>query len=256
MLKLSVSAIGTFEKCPKKYFFNYIDKPKIIKQKHNFTEFGSCAHQILENFHNFILENPDSSQDDWPLIMKESFISGVKQFDINLLSSETWSPKGMVPGIKLLKDIMQTYLDKIRDEGMPEVVGIETSYLFKINENASIRGYIDRIDRISDGVYRVVDYKTSKSEKYLTNFQLLVYAEAVKRMFSDVKRIEASYMMLKHDCREVVWSFTDIDYKDCNKKLEKRSFEIINEKKWIKKPSMLCQWCDFKSICQDSWSED
>ena len=28
-----------------------------------------------------------------------------------------------------------------------------------------------------------------------------------------------------------------------------------NETKWIKNPTMLCNWCDYRQICQDSWSE-
>ena len=68
--------------------------------------------------------------------------------------------------------------------------------------------------------------------------------------------VHGSYNMLKHGCKLVSWKFTDMDYKDCKKTLEKRSFQIEKEKVWVKKPSMLCQWCDFKSICQDSWSEE
>ena len=232
MLKLSVSSIGTFEKCPKKYYFNYIEKPNIIRQKHDFTEFGSCAHQILENFHNYILDNPHSKESEWPGIMKKSFVDGVKKFDINLLSLDTWAPDGSMPGIKLVRKIMQDYLNKLREDGMPNVVGIETAYKFEIKEGAYIRGYIDRIDKIDDETYHVVDYKTSKSLKYLTNFQLLVYAEAVRKMFPDAKTVHGSYNMLKHGCKLVSWKFTDMDYKDCVKKLWKKEVFKLKKKKF------------------------
>ena len=48
MLKLSVSSIDTFKSCAKKYFYRYIEKVEIEKKTWNFTEFGSCAHRILE----------------------------------------------------------------------------------------------------------------------------------------------------------------------------------------------------------------
>ena len=51
MLKLSVSSMDTYKTCPKKYHYRYVEKVKVEVKKHTFTEFGSCAHLILELFH-------------------------------------------------------------------------------------------------------------------------------------------------------------------------------------------------------------
>mgnify|MGYP001965566134 FL=1 len=104
MLKLSVSSIGTFEKCPKKYHYRYIEKPAVVRNKWDFTEFGSCAHLILELFHKVLLKKhvPPSR---YPDLMKWSFNKAIKEFDIDILNGKIWSPDGDKNGIEFLKEI-------------------------------------------------------------------------------------------------------------------------------------------------------
>lgn len=254
MLKLSVSSMDTYEKCPKKYHYRYIEKPDLPQQKWGFTEFGSCAHRVLELFHKKIKEEK-IGENQYSILMKECFKTAVKEFDINLLEERVWTPNGDTPGLVCLRGIMQTYLDKIRAEGTPNVIGIEMPFNFKTDQNTLIRGFIDRVDLVGPGEYRVVDYKTSKNAKYLTDFQLLVYSEALRRRFKDVKIVHGSFIMLKHDCKSYDYTFTMDDLKSCEKNIIKRAGFIDTDSTWVKKPSALCRWCDYKPICQDAWAE-
>ena len=254
MLKLSVSSMDTYSKCPKKYHYRYIEKPDIEESKWNFTEFGSCAHRILELFHIEVL-NTNPKEDLYPSIMKECFKSGVKEFDINILEEPTWTPDGDKPGILYLREIIQDYLDHIRSDGMPDVIANEMPFSFKVDGNSIVRGYIDRVDRIGPGEYRVLDYKTSKNEKYLTEFQLLVYAEALNRKFGDVEVVHGSFMLLKHKCKTKDFIFKRSDLERCQKLLVKKASYIESDDTWVKKPTFLCNWCDYKAICQESWAD-
>ena len=73
MIKLSVSSIDTFKKCAKKYFYRYIERVEVDKKKWNFTEFGSCAHRILELFHEKADLNTDPKE--YSSIMKKCFVA-------------------------------------------------------------------------------------------------------------------------------------------------------------------------------------
>jgi len=254
LLKLSVSSMDTHEKCPKKYHYRYIEKPDLPKQEWNFTALGSCAHRILEIFHERIIKEC-TPEKDYSILMKQCFKAGVKEFDINLLQDFTWMPEGDMSGMLALRIMMQDYLNKIRAEGTPDVIGIELKYSFHINPTTIVRGFIDRVDRVSPGVYRVVDYKTSKNQKYLTEFQLKVYAEALNRVYKDVKVVYGSYLLLKHKCVTKDYTFNHDDLKDCVALVTKKASNIENDKNWIKKPSILCRWCDYMPICQDAWAE-
>jgi len=119
--------------------------------------------------------------------MKDSFKNGLKEFRLHLFKNE----------LPYLQEIMQDYLNIIYKDGLPEVVGIETPFEIEIG-GYIMRGFIDRIDRIGPGKYEVVDYKTSKSPRYLTSFQLLVYCSCDKRRyFQMLKRYNGSYCLLK-----------------------------------------------------------
>jgi len=257
LLKLSVSSLETFDKCPKKYHYRYIEKPDVDEKKWGHTEFGSCAHKILENFHLAIMKG-DVSPEQYSSLMKKSFIDGVKDFDIEILEEPTWSPEGDKVGVKYLREIMQNYLDLIRRDGAPNVIGIEMPFNFSLDDKDSfvMRGFIDRVDRVEEGVYRVVDYKTSKDGKYLSGFQLLVYAEALRRKFPDLKKVYGSYMLLKHNCKTIDFEYSLDDIENCRKTLIKKAGLIDNELIWVKKPSALCKFCDYSKLCEGSWAED
>lgn len=252
-LKLSVSSIDTFKGCAKKYHHRYILKTKVDSKKWNFTEFGSCAHLMLEYFHQRVDLN--TPKENYSKIMKQCYIDAIKsgEFDYNILSEEVWSPKGDIKGLDYLKLIMQEYLDKYRNEQLPNVLKTELGYSLELTENAIIRGYIDRVDKVSDGVYKVVDYKTSKSPKYLKPFQLLVYANAIKQLYPDAKKVIGSFVLLKHNLKEVVYNFTEFDLEECMDEVMKNLHAIQVEKNWNKNPTRLCDFCDYKDLCFNGW---
>ena len=244
MLKLSASSIGTYQKCPKQYHYRYIEKPDVIKKKWVFSEFGSCAHKALELFHLDLMSNV-RSPDIFGDIMTECFIAALQEYDQKLLE----------PEMNSLYEVIQNYLFKIKKEGITQVIAVEKEFSLTINGHI-VRGYIDRIDKVNDNTYHVVDYKTSKSPSYLTNFQLLVYALAVKELYPDAENISGSYCLLKHKSDMMSWDFSDDDLKETVEKIKSIERDIELEIKWVKKPSKLCDFCDYKDICQgssDSW---
>ena len=87
-IKLSVSSIDTFKSCAKKYYYRYIEKLKVDSKKWNFTEFGSCAHLMLEKFH--IRVNHETPIEDYAKIMKECYVESIQsdEFDSQLVDGD------------------------------------------------------------------------------------------------------------------------------------------------------------------------
>lgn len=241
MIKLSASSIGTYEKCPKKYHYQYIEKPPVPEQDWSHLEFGKCAHRALELFHKDLCENIRDPK-EYSLVMKKSIKDALTEFDMDILK----------PELSALKEVLQSYLNKINKTGLPQVIANELNFDFKIGE-FTIRGFIDRIDKISPGHYKVVDYKTNKNPKYLSNFQLLLYALAIKEIYTDVEKISGAYVLLKHGCDTLEYVFEDNDYQNTIAKVLSVGKSIDTSVEWEKKPSVLCNWCDYKNLCQDSW---
>ena len=242
-IKLSVSSIKTYQDCPKKYWYGYIEKPPIEKKPWVHLEFGSCLHLALEKFHDFLMEQPLPSH-EYPGLMKKCMEAAIKDFNQELLE----------PEYKNMQLIMQSYLNDIKTNGLPHVLWVEKPFEITIGD-FYLKGFIDRVDQTGPGAYKVVDYKTTKNPAYLDSFQLLVYAMVLKDELPDLEKISGSYTLLKHDCKEKSWEFTMNDLEKCKEKILKYGHLILREDTWQKKPSKLCDFCDYKELCISNWSD-
>ena len=107
----------------------------------------------------------------------------------------------------------------------PDVLQIEGAFYFKINDQLSVRGFIDRIDQVDDKTIRVVDYKTSSNPSYLKPFQLTTYSIAAKNKYPN-KEIEASYVLIRHDFNTKDYKITDDDRENAIGVFKKVASEI------------------------------
>lgn len=241
MLKLSASSLGTYEKCPQKYLYQYIEKPDVTKKDWSHLEFGKCAHKVLELFHEDLIKNIRDPK-DYSKLMTHCFKLALKEFNLEILKDD----------LPALKQVLKDYLNKIKKEGLPEVIHNELEFNHQFGDYV-LRGFIDRIDKISDSEIRVVDYKTNKNPKYLTNFQLMLYSIIIREKFPQYKTISGSYILLKHNCDEINYEFSDDDIEQTKQKINSIGQLITKGKSWEKKPSILCNWCDYMDICQGNW---
>jgi putative RecB family exonuclease len=113
---------------------------------------------------------------------------------------------------------------------------------------------VDRLDIAPTGEVRIVDYKTGKSprpgweEKAL--FQLRVYALLYWKNTGVLPRL--LQLIYLGDGRIVKSNPTMAEIESAEKVLRRVAQDIFNsiEKEyWPPKPSRLCDWCYFKSIC-------
>ena len=123
-----------------------------------------------------------------------------------------------------------------------------------ISDEIYLHGYVDRLDIAPTGEVRIVDYKTGKSpkpgweEKAL--FQLRVYALLYWKSTGVLpKLLQLIYL---GDGRIVKSNPTLKDIESAEKVLHRVAQDIfisMEKEYWPPKPSRLCDWCFFKSIC-------
>lgn len=242
LLKLSASAVKTYEQCPRKYYFNYIERAP--KKQWDHFDLGNVCHRALELFHLEYMNNGLEKCKTLTNLMTKSFSAARKEF-----------PKANNKIIAEAKDLLKDYLKSVQATGMPVVKGVETSFNLKLGKDILLRGFLDRLDIMKDTRFRIIDYKTTKNVKYLDEFQLLVYGLWLKNEHPDIKSFRGSYVLLRHGSKMKEFDFNMEDVGKLEKKLLDYASKINGEEEWPPIPTPLCNWCDFKGICpsQQGW---
>lgn len=243
VLTLSASRVKTYQQCPRKYYYTYIEK--LPRKEWDHFDLGTLAHGVLEHFHeNFKSDKDDSS--GLKTLMKNAF---QKQWKI--MEKEKKLPADI---LLEARDLLKEYLDTLETHGIgSEIISLEERFNIPLNDKYSIQGVVDRLDKDSDGIYHIKDYKTNKNKKYMEPFQLQTYGIYLLDKFPDVKRFRGSYVMLRFGGMLIPYDFTIEDVKKVKRQLVEYADQITEEERWITKPSRLCDWCDFKGPCFSTW---
>lgn len=240
-MRISYSALENFLTCPAKYKFSEIDKIKTPKSKE--AVFGTLIHETLRMMHDPSNLAPPSEEE-----VLAFFNNG---WDKSAYSSESEEIVAFEQGIKIIKDYY-----KRNYPANFHILGLESYFEAPIKdagETHAITGKIDRIDKLKDGLFEVIDYKTSRtfpSQKNVDeNLQLSVYHLGLINRWPDLtgKKVKFSLYFLRHGEK-----LSTIKSEEKLQETLEKILEIIDK---IKKSDFsprinpLCDWCGFQSIC-------
>ena len=258
-MRTSYSAIETYLQCPKKYKFQEIDR--IRAPKSHEALFGTLIHQTLKFMFKRDPLFPTLDEvigyfrENWP--KREKFEEGIK----NALG-RGWSEEEekiyFEEGVKMLK--------KFYEKNAPwnfSVLDLESRFEIaledpKTGETHVLAGIIDRIDKLTNDTYEIIDYKTSKrmpSQDALDkNLQLSLYSLGLQKKWPHIRPedIKLSLYFLKHG--EKLSTKTTAETTEQTKEHILKSVREIQEKLRTGKefepmPSALCDWCPYKPMC-------
>jgi len=244
ILTLSASRVKTYQQCPRKYYYNYIEK--LPRKDWLHFDLGTLVHGVLEHFHADFRLDADKSSFNLKKIMKESF----KKYREHMEQNKPLNHGILVEG----RDLLAEYLKRMESDGIgSEIIALEDDFNINLTEEYGVRGYVDRIDRDKDGVLHIKDYKTNKNPKYMEPFQLKTYGIYLLDKFPDTEKFRGSYVMMRFGGMLISYDFNKEDVIKIQKKLVEYAQRISEEERWIAKPSRLCDWCDFKNPCLNTW---
>ncbi len=241
----SASSLKIFLECKRHFYYKYIAKikPHDISALPKAYELGSIIHKLLEQaFSDF--ESLEKS--------KEYFFA--KLYTLNQENEyldfdlKSWASK--------MEDFFINEKSRFQKntKNNIEILDLEKHFHTKI-EGINFSGIIDRID-FEDNIYKLIDYKTSKSLKISSiknydkslDFQLEIYALALQdsNQIHQNFEIKAYYYSLEN--AELLEETTLIEKIDILKSIlrefknEVISFELCEDTK-------ICEYCDYKNIC-------
>jgi len=237
-IKLSVSKTATFQSCKAKYKFAYIQK--LPRKEWEYHLFGRFVHRVLELFHLSFINGSNNSYNEE---MSNSFNTALEEFKnkLNLTAKDE------------AFQILSIYLKKINKEEIAKVLDVEKTFNLIINEGLTLTGMIDRVQLDEDGIYHIIDYKTSKSSAYLKNdvLQLLTYAYVIYMEHPELTKVRVSYIMLRQNCEFITKEFDLKEILSVKNIYEKYAEEMLNEEEFKPKPQVLCRFCDYSNVCEE-----
>ncbi len=236
-MRISYSALNTYQTCPLKYKFQYIDKIRTPKSKE--AVFGTLIHSTLNFVHTPGILSPT---------MDQALDHFSKNWNSDVFESEQEERAAFSQGVEIIR---RYYKDN--DISKVNIVALESPFQIKLGEDV-VSGIIDRIDRTDDG-YEIIDYKTSKKmppqERIDNDVQLTIYLEAFLVRYPEERKnldkIKVSLYFVKHGVKltstRTEEQLNDVEdmFLEAIESIESSEFEpVLNP---------LCDWCDFQDRC-------
>ncbi len=233
--RLSYSKIDTFETCPLKYKFRYLFE--IPSPSAHAANFGSSVHNTVNAFYEALKEGADRNLELLKKCYEESWIG--KGYD-SKAHEQTRKKKGW--------EIMETFYAEEEKNGfiLPEF--LEKSFNLKIG-GLRVSGRIDRIDKLPDGTYEVIDFKTGSYKKNVNlkkDLQLSLYAMAC----AEVLKIPVSALSLYflEDAKKVSTTRGEKDIEALKTELT-AVHEEMKASSYMPTPGHHCSWCEYRLMC-------
>jgi superfamily I DNA/RNA helicase/RecB family exonuclease len=239
-LVLSASDIESYRACPLRYKFARV--LRIPTEPTPQQRFGIMVHKVLERYHSEWDGRPESLQSTLPTLMR--------------LLDAAWRRAGFreSPGelvwLERAREALTRYHRQLADQpGRP--VWFERSFSFPVGGDL-VRGRVDRVDRIAEERYELIDYKTGhpRTEAQLEgDVQLSLYALAAVRAWKVTAERLAYYYVL--DNRKV--PLPGEQDAQALRAVEQKVIDVaegIRALDFAPRPSYaVCSSCDFLDIC-------
>ena len=253
----SYTQLAAFSNCPYQYRFAHVLKIP-LRGKAQFS-FGKTLHLVLQNIFRVLEERGGFKQTDLfgvagkgsaktaGITLEEILDFYEKNWIDDWYANKAQKEEYKKKGKKILNDFFEKYKDN-----WPSAIFLEKGFNFKIEVDRdfyTIRGVMDRVDE-GDKKIKIVDYKTGAPKDKLSfdeKYQLLIYQLAAKDLFPQEIGSLAFYYLDNN---------SEVEFLGSEDELEKTREKISGTIKEIKKgefpakPSALCKFCDFASICE------
>jgi len=239
---LSFSQIEAFNNCPLQYRYRFLQK--IPTPPSGPLTFGDSIHKTLKEFGEGIKNKQKLSQKDLLKILENNWSSlGY--------ASKSHEEKAKKQAEKILANFYKDFNPKVK------IIALEQPFTLKISSNLKIVGKIDRIDEKKEGVWEIIDYKTGKTMEQKgvdKSLQMTIYALAVSD--KDIYNKKPEDLILTFyfldPGQKISTHRTAEQLVQVKKDILEKAKEIMVSS-FEPKPGNLCDFCEYKLIC-DAWS--
>ncbi|HWO58034.1 MAG TPA: PD-(D/E)XK nuclease family protein [bacterium] len=248
----SHSRLSTYENCPRKFAFRYVEQVKVAQETTAEAFMGSMVHDTLEQLYKWVEMERTPKWEDLNAFYEDAWTKGWNENILIVrehLTGEDYKNLG--------RRCVMDYFKKFYPFRDARVLGLEERLVFDLDPSGhyKIQGFIDRLAEAEDGAIEIHDYKTNQrmrtQEEVDRDRQLALYQIGIQRRLNDVKNVRLIWHYLRAN-RSLVSTRTP-------DQLEELRFDTIRlidtiEEAKVKNDfppheSMLCDWCEFRELC-------
>lgn len=243
----SHSRLSTFETCPLRYKFSYIDKIK--REEEGIEAFlGSRFHEVMERLYRDLKFKPYS--------LKELLESYETRWDKEYNDAIVITKKDRtVQDYKIIgQKCIEDYYKKYRPFDQSRVLGLEREILIDLNGDGKykVRGFIDRVAQAQDDTYEIHDYKTGgnlpEQKHFDADRQLALYQIGINNIWPDVGKTKLIWHYVVFD-KEMSSSRTKEQLEELKKNTAALIDKIESTEEFLPQESNLCEWCVYPDLC-------
>jgi len=222
-LKVSYSKLSTFKECPFKYKCLYIDNLWHLKKDRPYLSMGNSVHLALRDFFRLRDKNERTLRNLGKLLRKNWISKGYKD--------DQEEKEYALRAWEMLCRFYETY--------DPYVV---EDLIFSVR--------IDRVDRLPNGGYELIDYKTGKNTdmgKEEEDLQLTIYYLALESRYR-IRPTRFTYYFLE-DNKRLTTSRTERQIEQGLVGIKELVRKIRTTQEFLPTPNPFCSFCDFIEMC-------
>ena len=246
MPSFSHSKLTTYQQCPQKYKFRYIDEiPPPIRGIE--LRLGDSVHRALEKLYADAMQGQSHSCEEIVAFYQQMWDEGYTP-QMRIVRSGTTARTYL----KMGRQMLLAYHQRFHPFTESTTLQLEEKFFFPLSEGHEIRGIIDRLARAGDGSLEIHDYKTSRRfptpSQVGNDIQLALYELALRHRWPDTQRINLIWHYLAFD--------TEISIEKTLRQLETikqntlRLIERIDSTTCFPtQVTPLCDWCEYKEMC-------
>lgn len=253
----SHSSLSTYAACPRRYAFRYVERlPGEVP--HWWFTFGSAVHRAFEAFDRARIRARREG------MLAPAYEVLAHAFD-EALEAAGCEPAEAARYRRRSEPVLRAYQERAVTADA-EPVGVELGFGVDVevgDEEPPVRfvGYIDRIDRRSDGAIEVIDHKTGEPRSQADvdrDRQLTAYAFACARgglrdpATGEVLPAPVRLGLHFAETGLTVWttrSAADLDAFGVGMVAEVRA---IRRREFAPRAGTACRWCEYRAACPDA----
>ena len=246
---LSPSSLNSYLSCPRNFLYTHILQIPVYNEDWSNANYGSAFHKTLE-----LAVQKAKEHGTYPTKkeMCETFIKCLSQQKFpNKETREIFEKRG--------KEKLCEYYHHFIETNPENIHATEMQLKFVPIEENFIKGYIDRVEKLSDGTFALYDYKTgsAKPKSQITDGgsyqhylnQLRFYKLAFETLNSGSKVSRVGLIFVEDIAGSFYATLTEEDNSHIKehilntyKNLKELNFDCTKDKKQ-------CEFCNYKQLC-------